>query len=228
MAKTIMAKAGTGSISIMANSTLKTVRTVLWTLVAVAGAGAGWLWYSQANAPQPATRSTATADYSGQSQFGAGDYRLVAHTGETVDDSVFTGQPSAVFFGFTHCPDVCPTTLADMQHWFAELGDEGEALRAFFVSVDPERDTPEVLGQYVGWVSDRITGLTGEPDEVAKAADAWGVFAERVPLDDGGYTVNHTASVFLVDSQGGFFGTIAYGEDPDTAVAKLRRLMAEG
>lgn len=196
--------------------TLKTIRVVLWTLVAVAAVGATWLWYAN----RPIEIAVAGAPY------GAGDYQLVTHTGETVDDTIFVGQPSAVFFGFTHCPDVCPTTMGDMQHWFAELGDEGRDLRGFFVSVDPERDTPEVLGEYVSWVSDRITGLTGEPAEIEKAAAAWGVHAEQVPLDEGGYTVNHTASVFLLDENGEFFGTIAYGENPETALGKLRRLVS--
>lgn len=196
--------------------TLKTIRVVLWTLVAVAAVGATWLWYAN----RPTEIAVAGAPY------GAGDYQLVTHTGEPVDDTIFIGQPSAVFFGFTHCPDVCPTTMGDMQHWFAELGDEGRDLRGFFVSVDPERDTPEVLGEYVSWVSDRITGLTGEPAEIEKATAAWGVHAEQVPLDEGGYTVNHTASVFLLDENGEFFGTIAYGENPETALGKLRRLVS--
>lgn len=195
---------------------LRTIRVVLWTLVAVAAIGATWIWYT--NRPEQAALAG--------EQYGAGDYQLVTHEGEAVDDSIFLGRPSAVFFGFTHCPDVCPTTLADMQHWFAELGAEGEPLQAFFVSVDPERDTPQVLSEYVGWVSDRITGLTGEPAEIEEMIEAWGVSAERVPLDGGGYNVNHTASVFLLDENGGFFGTIAYGEDPETALGKLRRLIA--
>ena len=195
---------------------LKTIRIVLWTLVVVAAIGASWIWYVN----RPSQIAVAGAPYA------AGDYRLVTHAGEPVDDTIFVGQPSTVFFGFTHCPDVCPTTMGDMQHWFAELGDEGSDLRAFFVSVDPERDTPAVLGEYVTWVSDRITGLTGEPAEIEKAIAAWGVHAERVPLDDGGYTVNHTASVFLLNENGEFFGTIAYGENPETAVGKLRRLIA--
>ncbi|HCO54318.1 MAG TPA: SCO family protein [Pelagibacterium sp.] len=208
----------------MANSMLHTVRIVLWTLVVVAAAGAGVLWYSTQMRPGPSTQLAAAPE----GQYGAGDYQLVDHTGSPVDQTVFTGKPSMVFFGFTHCPDVCPTTLADMQHWYAELGDDADAVNGFFVSVDPERDTPEVLGEYVGWVSERITGITGEPAEVDKIIDAWGVFAEKAPLEGGGYNVNHTASVFLIDSAGQLFGTIAYQENPDAALGKIRRLIAEG
>ncbi len=197
------------------------IRTVLWTLVVVAALGAGWIFYTDW------TQSRSGPDYAA-AQYGAGDYELVTAQGAPVDDSVFVGKPSLVFFGFTHCPDVCPTTLGDMQYWFDQLGGQADAINAYFVSVDPERDTPQVLGDYVGWVSDRITGITGEPEEIDKIVDAWGVLAERVPLDDGGYTMNHTASVFLIDSQGKFFGTIAYQEDPQTALGKIERLIAEG
>lgn len=138
---------------------------------------------------------------------------------------MFAGHPSMLFFGFTHCPEVCPTTMAEMAGWFEALGDEGSDLRAYFVSIDPERDSPAVLGDYVSWVSDRITGITGSPEEIAKIAKAWGIYYERVPLEGGDYTMDHTASVFLLDAQGQFQGTIAYREDSETALGKLRNLL---
>ena len=107
--------------------------------------------------------------------FGKGVYALVDQNGDPVDQTMFTGHPSALFFGFTHCPEVCPTTLAEMAGWFEALGDEGKDLKAYFVSVDPERDTPAVIGDYVSFVSDRITGVTGKPEEIAKIVKAWGV-----------------------------------------------------
>ena len=209
---------------------LRTIRTVLWTLVAVAAVGAGWIWYTAPNGPGgigttgngPVTRAIADA---AEGQYGAGDYQLVNHDGETVDDSVFLGKPAMVFFGFTHCPDVCPTTLGDMQHWYAELGDDADRLASFFVTVDPERDTPEILGDYVGWASDRIVGLTGEPEEIEAMKSAWGVLGEKVDMENGDYSMNHTASVFLLDENGQFFGTIAYEENSETAIGKLRRLI---
>ena len=100
-------------------------------------------------------------------------------------------------------------------------------LRAYFVSIDPVRDTPEVLGDYVSWVSDRITGITGDADQIDRLADAWGVFYEKVPLEGDDYTMDHTASVFLLDRQGQFQGTIAYREDMATALGKLRNLLAK-
>ena len=132
-----------------------------------------------------------------------------------------------LFFGYTHCPDVCPTTMGEMAGWFADLGDEADTLKAFFVTVDPERDTPEILDGYVSWVSDRVTGVTGKPEEVAKMVKAWKVLAEKVPGQGSDYTMNHTASVFLVNAEGGFEGTIAYQEATPTAIAKIRKLLGK-
>jgi len=153
-------------------------------------------------------------------------FNLVDQDGKPITDKAFEGHPSVLFFGFTHCPDVCPTTLYEIAGWLNQLGDEGKDLRAFFITVDPERDTPEVMKAYTGNFTDRITGITGDPAEVAKLVKGWKVYARKVPLDDGGYTMDHTASVFLLDSNGRFKGTIAYGENPDTAVQKLKRLAA--
>ncbi len=129
-----------------------------------------------------------------------------------------------MFFGFTHCPEVCPTSLAEMTVWYEALGEQADDLNAWFVTVDPERDTAAVIGDYVSWTG-RVTGVTGTAEEVTKAAQSWGVYYEKVPLEGGDYTMDHTASVFLVNAEGEFEGTIAYREDSDTALAKLRRLL---
>jgi protein SCO1/2 len=155
-------------------------------------------------------------------------FALVDQKGETITEAAFRGQPSAVFFGFTHCPEVCPTTLFEMNGWLDKLGEDGKDIRAYFVTVDPERDTPEVMNSYVSNVSDRITGITGDPDKVLAMAKSFGIFWRKVDLEGGDYTMDHTASVILLDSKGDFAGTIAYEENPDTAVAKLKRLAAEG
>ncbi len=194
---------------------LRGLRGVLWAVVAVAAIGSGVLWFIGDSGPGPGTAE----------RYGAGDYQLVNNAGEPVDDTVFVGQPSMVFFGFTHCPEVCPTTMGDMALWFDRLGDDADDLRAFFVTVDPERDTQEALDDYVSWVSDRITGITGPRAEIDKIIDAFSVHAEKVPMDGAAYNMNHTASVFLLDSRGRYQGTIAYGEDTDTAVGKLRKLV---
>lgn len=152
------------------------------------------------------------------------DFTLVDHNGNTITQAAFAGRPTLVFFGFTRCPEVCPTTLYEMAGWFEALGEQGRNLQAFFISVDPERDTPEIMKSYAEALTDRVTGITGDPDEIAKVIAAWHVYAAKIPTDDGDYTMDHTASVFLMDKNGVFKGTIAYGESPETAIAKLKRL----
>jgi protein SCO1/2 len=152
-------------------------------------------------------------------------YRLLATDGRDFTSADFAGHPALLFFGFTHCPDVCPTTLAEIVGWYAALGREGDDLRAYFVTVDPARDTREVLAGYLGWTG-RVTGLTGTPEEIAKATRAWGVYSQKVTLADGDYTMDHTASVLLVDRRGEVAGSIGFGESRDAALAKLRRLAA--
>ncbi|NMG41512.1 SCO family protein [Chelativorans sp. ZYF759] len=149
---------------------------------------------------------------------------LVDHNGDEITEAAFRGHPSAVFFGFTYCPDVCPTTLFELDGWLNELGPEGENIRAYFVSVDPERDSPEVLGRYIANVTDKVTGITGEAEDVAQMARSFGIYVRKVDLENGDYTIDHTASILMIDSTGDFAGTIAYGENPDNAMAKLRRL----
>ncbi|PRD43401.1 SCO family protein [Phyllobacterium phragmitis] len=153
-------------------------------------------------------------------------FNLVDQDGKPMSEKAFEGHPSVLFFGFTHCPDICPTTLYELAGWLGQLGEEGKDLRAFFITVDPERDTPEVMKAYTGNFTDRITGITGDPAEMAKLIAGWKIYARKVPLDDGGYTMDHTASVFLLDRNGRFKGTIAYGESAETALQKLKRLIA--
>ena len=194
---------------------LRTIRLWLWVAVAALGLTA-------ATAALLLRQPQAEAGGFGVAQFGLGD-----QFGKPVDEAVFTGQPSLLFFGFTHCPEVCPTTLAEISGWLEAVGEEGSDLKAYFVTVDPERDTPAILGDYVSWVSDRITGITGDAKQVDALAKAWGVFYEKVPLEGGDYTMDHTASVFLLDRNGEFQGTIAYREDQATALGKLRNLLGK-
>ena len=193
---------------------MKTLRIWLWALVAVLGIGlaAGTFLLRQ---PQPEA-----------STFGQASFNLVDQNGSPVDQSILKGQPSLLFFGFTHCPEVCPTTLAEMSTWFEQLGEEGRDLRGFFATVDPERDTPQILGEYISWAP-RVTGLTGATEEIARLAKGWGVYYAKQPIEDGDYTMDHTASVFLLDENGAFQGTIAYGEDSATALGKIRNLLAK-
>ncbi|WP_062228709.1 SCO family protein [Aureimonas frigidaquae] len=156
-----------------------------------------------------------------------GPFQLVDTRGAPVTQADFAGKPSAIFFGFTHCPDVCPTTLMELAGLMRDLGADADRLNAIFVSVDPERDTPSDLQAYVEAFDPRIRALTGSPEQIRAMTDAFRVHVERVPLGDG-YTIDHTASVYLMDGSNSFFGTISYEEDAQMALAKLRRLVSAG
>ncbi|CAN7368316.1 SCO family protein [Phyllobacterium sp. LjRoot231] len=181
--------------------------------IALLAAAAGWITF------QSSRQMTA----SNQGPFGT-SFQLTTMNGEPITEAAFRQKPSAIFFGFTHCPEVCPTTLFELDGWLKKLGTEGADINAYFVTVDPERDTVPVMKSYVSNVSDRIMGVTGDPDKMAAMLKGYSVFARKVPVEGSDYTMDHTASIFLLDSKGGFFGTIAYGENPDTAVEKLKRL----
>lgn len=155
-----------------------------------------------------------------------GAFSLVDTKGQTVTEAVFRGKPSAVLFGFTHCPDVCPTTLMEMAEWAGALGPDTDRMRFVFVTVDPERDTPEILNNYVGAFSDRIVGITGEPEKVHAMVKDHKVFSRKVPLEGGDYAMDHTASVLLLDETGGLVGTISPSEDREAAITKLKNLVA--
>ena len=153
-------------------------------------------------------------------------FSLVNDEGQSVDQSIFKGNPSLVYFGYTHCPEVCPTTLFEMAGLLKTLGDEGKDLRVFFISVDPERDTPEVMKGYTTAFTDRITGITGKPEDVEKLVKSWRIYAKKVPTENGDYTMDHTASVMLLDRDGRLKSTLDYKESPDVALKKLKLLIA--
>ncbi|MFP5078198.1 SCO family protein [Rhizobium sp. YIM 134829] len=196
---------------------MKTLRLVLWIAVVIVAAALGWTTYQ-------ITTQTETAE---GGPFGV-PFALTGRGGAPVTEAAFRGKPTALFFGFTHCPEVCPTTLFELDGWLKQVDPDKTKLQAYFVTVDPERDTPEVLDRYVANVSDRIAGISGPADKVMEMVKGYRVYARKVPLDeakpDGDYTMDHTASVFLLDAEGRFRGTIAYGEDPATAVKKLENL----
>jgi len=154
-----------------------------------------------------------------------GPFSLATHEGTTLDDTDLRGAPFAVFFGFTHCPEVCPTTLWEMSETLAQLDEEAAGFRVLFISVDPVRDTPELLATYLQSFDDRIVGLTGSEADIAELAKAYRAYWRKVPLENGDYTMDHTASVYLMDAGGEFAGTIAYEEDAETRLAKLRNLL---
>jgi protein SCO1 len=154
-----------------------------------------------------------------------GPFRLASANGGVVDSQDLAGKPYAVFFGFTRCPEVCPTTMAEMSAALTELGDQGKDLRVFFVTVDPERDTAEFLKDYLSSFDPRIEALVPNAEELAAMARAFRAFYAKSPTSDGGYTMDHTATVFLMNRQGKLASTISYGEEKATRMAKLRKLL---
>ena len=162
---------------------------------------------------------------SASSQFQLGSpFSLVAHTGETITEQAFEGTPSAVFFGFTHCPEVCPTTMNDLTLLRDRLRVAGGDLNIFFITVDPERDTVAALKDYIPYFGGDITGITGTPDAVHELARRWGVFWQKNNVTKQGYNIDHTATVFLLDKNGHFKGTIDFHESEEIAYKKLERL----
>jgi protein SCO1/2 len=154
-----------------------------------------------------------------------GPFRLVDQNGKPVSDQDMKGHPFLVFFGFTHCPDVCPTTLFDVSEVFRKLGPDADRAGALFITVDPERDTPEKLKDYLSNFDPHLRGLTGEPAAVTAAIKAYRVYAKKVPLDDGDYTMDHTAIVYLMDKDGHFVAPFSLKRTPEAAATDLRRYL---
>lgn len=165
---------------------------------------------------------------SGQPLVG-GDFQLVNQDGQAVDQTLLNGKWSLVFFGFTYCPEFCPTTLAEMAAVQQQLGDKGKDLQIIFISIDPQRDTPQMLKDYLssdGFPKGTI-GLTGTTDQVAKAAKAYRAFYEKVGEGEG-YTMNHSLTVYLMGPDGRFRTAVAYGLGPDKSTKIIEQAMDRG
>jgi protein SCO1/2 len=152
-----------------------------------------------------------------------GPFRLVDQNQRTVTDMDFKGHPFLVFFGFTHCPDVCPTTLFEISEMLRQLGPDADRLGALFITVDPERDTPAVLKDYLSSFDPHLEGLTGDLDSISAVAKAYRAYFKKVPLDDGGYTMDHTAIVYLMDKEGRFVAPLSLKRTTEASVADLRK-----
>jgi protein SCO1 len=135
------------------------------------------------------------------------------------------GKPSAMFFGFTHCPDVCPTTMQDVADTLVAAGDVAKDFRVFFITVDPNRDTPDLMKSYLAAFDPRLVGLTGTEQDIQAVMKTFGIVAEKVGEGDN-YTFNHTASVLLLDAQGRLAGTFSSSDNADDRLAKLKRLLS--
>ena len=151
-------------------------------------------------------------------------FNLVDHRGMVITEKDFLGHPSALFFGFTHCPEVCPTTMSKLSMLLDELGTKADQIKVYFVTLDPERDTPEVLMNFLSAFDERFIAITGNTNDVESLARSWKVYWKRTETSDGGYTLDHTASVLLLNSKSNFVGTIGWKEEATVALEKLKRL----
>jgi len=192
---------------------LRTIRIVLWVLVAVAAAGAAILYVQRSSQTADETKLTLGAPFV-----------LTDQTGKGFDSRSLEGKPHVMFFGFTHCPDVCPNTLARLAKLRKQLGKGDDAFQILFVSVDPERDTPSELANYIKLFNTPVTALTGTPKEIADVTRSFGIYARKAPTEGGGYTMDHSAQVLLFDAKGGFRGTIAFDETDEPALQKLKNI----
>jgi protein SCO1 len=153
-----------------------------------------------------------------------GPFRLTDQNGGMVTEQDVKGGPFLVFFGFTHCPEVCPTTLFEVSEILRKLGPDAARVRVLFITVDPERDTPAALKDYLSSFDPHMLGLTGDPAAIAAVAKAYRAYYKKVPLEQG-YTMDHTAIVYLMDKDGRFVAPFSLKRTTEAAAADLRRYL---
>ena len=203
-------------------SGVKLFRLVAW--VAVAAVGGLFIGLSVSKPWQQ--QNAAVASSTGIAAIG-GPFQLTSHQGGTIDNAALAGKPYLAFFGFTHCPDVCPTTLYELSDLMNELGPVADQFNVLFFTVDPERDSQELLAQYMTAFDDRILALRGNRQETDAVVKAFAADARKVPLEGGEYTMDHTAGVYMMDAESQFVGTLDMHEPREIRLQKLRRLVGE-
>jgi protein SCO1 len=154
-----------------------------------------------------------------------GPFQLTDQSGQTVTEKEMQGRPTLIFFGFTHCPDVCPTSLFEISEVLRAMGQDADKVNAYFISVDPERDTADAMKDYLSSFDPHLKGLTGPPQDLARVISEYRVYAKKVPLKDGDYTMDHTALVYLMDREGKFVAPFNLKRTPDEAATDLKRYL---
>jgi protein SCO1/2 len=196
---------------------VRRARLIIWGIVAAVLVVLGVLMLTAKQPRQPTQHTLVKADY-------GGPFTLVGDDGKPFGTDQLKGKPYALFFGFTHCPDVCPTTLARLVKLRRDAGGDG-AFNIIFVTVDPERDGPKEMAAYSNAFGAPIIGLTGSAEQIAKVEKQFGIYAKKVPTGDD-YTMDHTATVLLFDRNGQFVATISPDEQDQPALDKLERITA--
>ncbi len=154
-----------------------------------------------------------------------GPFQLTDQTGKAFTDKDLKGKPTLIFFGYTHCPDVCPTSLFEMSEVLRAMGKDADKINAVFISVDPERDTPATMKDYLSSFDPHLEGLSGDPAETAKVITSYRVYAKKVPTKDGDYTMDHTALIYLMDRDGHFVSPFNLKRTPEEAAADLKKYL---
>ncbi|MGX1317728.1 protein SCO1/2 [Bradyrhizobium sp. USDA 377] len=154
-----------------------------------------------------------------------GPFQLTDQNGKAVTDKSLKGKPTLIFFGYTHCPDVCPTSLFEISEVLRAMGKDADKVNAVFISVDPERDTPAAMKDYLSSFDPHLAGLSGDPAETAKVITSYRVYAKKVPTKDGDYTMDHTALIYLMDRDGRFVSPFNLKRTPEEAAADLKRYL---
>ncbi|MGC2780192.1 MAG: SCO family protein [Bradyrhizobium sp.] len=154
-----------------------------------------------------------------------GPFQLTDQSGGVVTEKSLEGRPTLIFFGFTHCPDVCPTSLFEISEVLRAMDKDADGVNAYFISVDPERDNPGAMKEYLSSFDPHLRGLTGDPEVLAKVLSEYRVYAKKVPLKDGDYTMDHTALVYLMDRNGRFVAPFNLKRTPEEAAADLKKYL---
>lgn len=154
-----------------------------------------------------------------------GPFQLTDQNGKAVTDKNLKGKPTLIFFGYTHCPDVCPTSLFEMSEVLRAMGKDADKVNAVFISVDPERDTPATMRDYLSSFDPHLEGLSGDPAETAKVITSYRVYAKKVPTKDGDYTMDHTALIYLMDREGRFVSPFNLKRSPEETATELKRYL---
>jgi protein SCO1/2 len=154
-----------------------------------------------------------------------GPFQLTDQHGKAVTDKNLKGKPTLIFFGYTHCPDVCPTSLFEISEVLRALGKDADKVNAVFISVDPERDTQATMKDYLSSFDPHLEGLSGDPDAIANVIKSYRVYAKKVPTKDGDYTMDHTALIYLMDRDGRFVSPFNLKRTPEEAAVDLKRYL---
>jgi protein SCO1 len=154
-----------------------------------------------------------------------GPFQLTDQSGATVTEKDLQGRPTLIFFGFTHCPDVCPTSLFEISEILRAMGPDADRVNAYFISVDPERDTATAMKEYLSSFDPHLKGLSGDPAAIQKVLGEYRVYAKKVPLKDGDYTMDHTALIYLMDRDGKFVAPFNVSRKPEEAASDLKHYL---